>query len=432
MKRKALIIIVLVIFWSLPMQAQKILTLNECYNMAMLATSISGEKTAYEDIWKIKDQNLEKGWLPTIDANGSAIYNSDVVNLKSKFSSLPIPGLSDAIGLMPKEQYKVTIDINQVIYDGGAIKGARNIEKAELGINGKQTEIDLYKLRSQINIYYFGILLYERNQELLINYREILDKKIRSLESAVQNGVLIKSDIDVLSSEKLKTEQQISETTIKRNSLLRLLSDITGGILNDSVKLVVPIITNQSFSEITRPELQLFDLKKSQLDASLGLLQSKRMPKIFAFATLGYGSPPGQNFFESAFAPYYFVGGGVKWNIFDWNKVKNEKQVISLQQGIIENRKKDMSDNLKRLLNSKNADISSLVELTETDIKLISLRKNITASAESQYQNGTITATEYLFELNSERQALINYEIHKINLALAKVEYLNISGQDIE
>jgi len=432
MKRKALIIIVLVIFWSLPMQAQKILTLNECYNMAMSATSISGEKTAYEDIWKIKDQNLEKGWLPTIDANGSAIYNSDVVNLKSKFSSLPIPGLSDAIGLMPKEQYKVTIDINQVIYDGGAIKGARNIEKAELGINGKQTEIDLYKLRSQINIYYFGILLYERNQELLINYREILDKKIRSLESAVQNGVLIKSDIDVLSSEKLKTEQQISETTIKRNSLLRLLSDITGGILNDSVKLVVPIITNQSFSEITRPELQLFDLKKSQLDASLGLLQSKRMPKIFAFATLGYGSPPGQNFFESAFAPYYFVGGGVKWNIFDWNKVKNEKQVISLQQGIIENRKKDMSDNLKRLLNSKNADISSLVELTETDIKLISLRKNITASAESQYQNGTITATEYLFELNSERQALINYEIHKINLALAKVEYLNISGQDIE
>ena len=72
------------------------------------------------------------------------------------------------------------------------------------------------------------------------------------------------------------------------------------------------------------------------------------------------------------------------------------------------------------------------MKLTETDITQISLRKNITASAESQYQNGTITATQYLTELNSEKQALINYEIHKINLALAKVEYMNISGKEIE
>ena len=187
--------------------------------MAMSATALAGEKNAYSDIWKIKDENLSKGWLPVIDANGTALYNSDVVNLKDNFSSLPIPGLADAIGLMPKDQYKVTIDINQVIYDGGAIKGARNIEKAELNINGKQTEIDLYKLRSQINIYYFGILLYERNEQLLNNYHEILEKKIRSMESAVNNGVILKSDIDVLTSEKLKTEQQISETAIRKNSL---------------------------------------------------------------------------------------------------------------------------------------------------------------------------------------------------------------------
>jgi outer membrane protein TolC len=400
--------------------------------MAMSATALAGEKTTYSDIWKIKDQNLSKGYLPVIDANGTALYNSDVVNLKDNFSSLPIPGLADAIGLMPKEQYKVTIDINQVIYDGGAIKGARNIEKAELNINGKQTEVDLYKLRSQINVYYFGILLYERNTELLKNHKEILEKKIRSMESAVNNGVILKSDIDVLTSEKLKTEQQISETAIRKNSLFQLLADITGTEIDNTTTLAVPLVNNQQATEILRPELQLFDLKKDQLDASLGVIQSKRMPKIYGFASLGYGSPPGQNFFQSDFDTYYVVGGGIKWNIFDWNKVRNEKQVISLQQVIIENRKKDLTDNLKRLLSSKEADINSLNELTETDITQISLRKNITASAESQYQNGTITATQYLTELNSEKQALINYEIHKINLALAKVEYMNISGKEIE
>ena len=146
---------------------------------------------------------------------------------------------------MPKDQYKLTVDINQVIYDGGAIKGARNLEKAELDINGKQTEIDLYQLRSQINMYYFGILLYDHNEQLLNNYLEILKKKIASMESAINNGVTLKSDIDVLTSEMLKTEQQISETAIRKKSLIQLLADITGAEIDNTTELVVPLVNNQ-------------------------------------------------------------------------------------------------------------------------------------------------------------------------------------------
>jgi outer membrane protein TolC len=126
------------------------------------------------------------------------------------------------------------------------------------------------------------------------------------------------------------------------------------------------------------------------------------------------------------------MGAGIKWNIFDWNRAKNEKQLISLQQVIIENRKTDMTDNLRRQLESKMSEINSLRELVRTDSELIVLRKRITSSTESQFENGTITATEYLNELNSEKSAVINSEIHKINLALAAIEYLNISGQEIE
>jgi len=81
------------------------------------------------------------------------------------------------------------------------------------------------------------------------------------------------------------------------------------------------------------------------------------------------------------------------------------------------------------MLEVKSSEISSLRSLLETDSELIALRKRITVTAESQYTNGTITATEYMNEMNSERQAQINYEIHKINLAMAHVEYLNISGK---
>lgn len=432
MKRKILILFILTIPGLSSLYAQNILTLKECYDMAMRANALAGEKEAYSSIWQIKDKNLSKSWYPTLDANASALYNSEVVDISNALGSLPIPGIADAIKPLPHEQYKITVDINQVIYDGGAIKNARALEKSDLGINEKQTETDLYKLRSQINTCYFNLLLIDRQKELQNNYLELINKRILSMQSALTNGVIAKSDIDVLTAEKIKIEQQLGENEIRKISLLKILTSITGTEINASSKLVLPDQPGELSNELLRPELQLFDMRKEQLAAGIKVIESKRMPKAFGFATVGYGNPPGSNFFRNEFAPYYILGAGLKWNIFDWNKARNDKQVITLQQDIIENRKSDLADNLNRLLEAKNAEIKSLKNLVETDTELIALRKRITAAAESQYENGTITATEYMNEMNSERQAVVNYEIHKINLALAGIEYLNISGKEIE
>ena len=307
-----------------------------------------------------------------------------------------------------------------------------SLKKADLNVNQKQTETDLYKIREQINSFYFNLLLLSRQKDLLNNYLEIIKKKLGSIQSGINNGVILKSDEDVLTSEKIKIEQQLAENEIRKISFLKILSDLTGDKIDSSTEFVQPLVPGVPTDEISRPELQLFDLRKEQLAAGMKVIDSKRMPKAFGFATLGYGNPPGSNFFKNEFAPYYLVGAGVKWNIFDWNKTRNERQIISYQQTIIETRKNDLTDNLKRLLESKNSEILSLKTLIETDIQIITLRKRITATAESQYQNGTITATDYLNELNSERQADINYEIHKINLALSRIQYVNISGKEIE
>lgn len=430
MKRILLIMLILIIPGLSALNAQKILTLKECYNMAMSANALSGEKEAYSSISKIKDENLKKGWLPSLDANASLSYNSDVVDFGPAFSSLP--GMSSVLKPMPQDQYKLTLDINQVIYDGGVIKSARAMEQADLSVNKKQTETDLYKLRGQINTCFFNLMLLNRQKDLLNNYLNIIEKQISSMQSSLNNGVILKSDIDVLTSEKLRLGQQLTENSLREASLRKILSDLTGSEIDSSTEFILPDQTVEPAGELLRPELQLFDLKKEQLTAGLQLVQSRRMPKAFGFATLGYGNPPGMDFFNDSFDTYYIVGAGIKWNIFDWNKVKNEKQVIALQKGIIENRKTDLADNLNRLLESKNSEIESMKELIRTDSALIYLRKRITLSAESKYQNGTITATEYLNELNNEKQAVINYEIHKINLALARVEYLNIGGKEID
>jgi len=434
MERKKLILFILLylIFRGYNIGAQEMITLKECYDRAYTAAVVSAEKEVYNRIWEYKDKNLSRGWLPTLDANGSFTYNSSVMDINDVIGALPVPGIGDMIKPLPNEQYKVTVDINQMIYDGGAIKSARAFERAGLLVNEKQNETDLYKLRSEVNTYYFNILLLERQEDLLQNYLELINKKIIALESAVENGVVPKSDIDVLNSEKLKLEQQISENSIRKTSLIKNLSDLTGYKTDTSVQLVIPPINEELTDELLRPELQIFDLRKEQLEESVKQIQSRRIPKAFGFATFGYGNPPGSNFFRDEFAPFYILGAGVKWNILDWNKAKNEKQIVLLQKDLIDGRKKEMKDNLKRMLNAKNAEIKSMKELLETDIELIELRKRITSAAESKYNNGTITATEYLNELNAENQARINYEIHTISLALARVEYMNISGQEIE
>ena len=432
MKRRFLILIGSGILLCPGVTAQKILTLKECYDRAASVSALASEKNAYSEIWKLKDKNLSGSWLPAIDANGTILYNSSVVDLSDMLGSLPIPGIADMIKPLPHDQYKLTVDLNQMIYDGGAIKSARSLEKVDLSINEKQTETDLYKLRDQINGFFFNLLLLDRQKDLLSNYQELLNKRIVSLQSALSSGVILKTDVDVMTSERIKLEQQITENKIRKESLIKLLAGLTGTEIDPATELVLPLMEGEPTAEISRPELQLFDLRKEQITASLRMIESKRLPKAFGFATLGYGNPPGNNFFKDEFAPYYVVGAAIKWNIFDWNKAKNEKQILSLQKNIIETRENDLTDNLNRLLEAKKVEILSLQSLLKSDEELIVIRKRISASAGSQYENGTITATDYLNELNSEQQALINFEIHKINLAMAKVEYYNISGKEIE
>jgi outer membrane protein TolC len=429
MKRVLLFLLLALISGGL-LPAQKNVSLKECYDLSAKRSSLAGEANAYSEISKLNDQNLKNGWLPTLDANASMLYNSDVVDLSKSMGS--IPALAGKISPMPHDQYKVTVDINQVIYDGGVIKHAREAERIDQGINRKQTETDLYKLREQINSYYFTTLLLDRQKQILKNFRALIIKRISVLQSAADNGAVMRSDIDVLLSEKLKVEQQLTENSLRKEAFLKVLSDLTGTVMDTATVLILPELQPGLKNELKRPELQLIDLKKEKLSAAMQLEQSKRLPKAFGFATLGYGKPPGQNFFADSFGPYYILGGGIKWNIFDWNKTRNQKEIIGYQQGILESRKQDLSDNLKRLLEMKNAEIESLQSLSASDRDQLALRKKISATAESRYSNGVITVTEYMNELNAEQQAEINAEIHRISLVLAKIEYLNISGNEIE
>ncbi len=77
------------------------------------------------------------------------------------------------------------------------------------------------------------------------------------MQSGINNGVILKSDADVLTSEKIKIEQQLAENEIRKTSFLKILSDLTGDQIDPSTEFVQPALSDESSEELTRPELQL-------------------------------------------------------------------------------------------------------------------------------------------------------------------------------
>jgi hypothetical protein len=65
---------------------------------------------------------INKAKLPKIDLNAQATYQSDV-------TSLPISLPNVTVNPPNKDQYRTTVDVNQLIYNGGLIDATAKIKK---------------------------------------------------------------------------------------------------------------------------------------------------------------------------------------------------------------------------------------------------------------------------------------------------------------
>lgn len=408
--------------------SQKIVTLWQCYDSAAVATPLSGEGVLYSEMSSLRNQNLASAWLPSLDLNGSFSYQSDVADITKMLGSIPLP--PGSLPSIPHEQYRTTFDVSQVLWDGGVTRSARAVEQVVNELNMKQNEADVYRLREQVNNYYFSILLVMSQMEVTGVLISDLDGRIKEASSGVANGVVTPVTLDVLKAEKIKAGQQLTELTRRRVSLVSVMEQVTGmtGLQDASFQLPEIIISGDEI--IDNPDMRLFEVRSRQLELSKDLLKSQRMPRAFGFAQAAYGNPPGTNFFSETADFYYSVGAGFKWNIFDWNKNSNERKSLSIQQQLIDIRRSATEESLHRLLTVKMAEITALREAAEQDDELINIRKKIAVVAASQLENGTITASQYLTELNNEKQAVISAAIRQISISRAEADYIYITGNN--
>jgi outer membrane protein TolC len=398
-----------------------------CYKEAENHNPVLRESAKQNEIYLLKKSNIATNWLPEISLNTTLMYASEVIDFSDITKSIPFPGITfpDA----SHDQYKASVDIKQLIFDGLTSSRAKEVEEAIL--KQKQHEISLsqYKLRETVNKLYFSVFLMDKKISLAQIFREELHEKLTELNSAVENGVILKENLFILQAEQIKIAQQIATLTVQRETALSLLSLYTGLPLDNASVLVLPDISVKQNPPVVRPEKESFSLRKNMLTTQKRLMTSSRIPKAAGTFSLGYGNPPGNNFMRDEFDISFTAGLGIQWKIIDWNVVKRKKAILDEQSQILSIKEAEFDRTITAALKSQFAEIKKLELTVTSDKELISIREKITGIVEVKLTNGTINSTEYLSELNAEKQAKINFEVHQIQLIQAKINYLTTSGE---
>ena len=410
MKKK--IISFTLIMMATAIQAQ---TLEECQLAAEKNYPMIKQYDLISQTTQLTVQNIQKGWLPQIAVAAQATYQSDVASwpesMKATFQQFGInmKGLS-------KDQYKIGIDLQQTIYDGGTISSQRSIARQEEKVQKAQVETNLYQVRKRVNEMYFSLLLLNEQIKLNDDVKALLLSSEKKLASMLKGGTIATSDFKNIRAERLSVEQQNESLKSQQQMLQHLLSTFCG-IKVSNVQKPAPFETTISMNK--RPEMLLFDNQLQLSSIKEKALNTQVRPKLGIFAQGFYGYP-GFNMFEDMMNRKWSLNGmvGIKlsWNIGALYSLKNDKAKLRLQREMTENAREIFLFNNQLEEIQQNENIKRYHTMKQTDDEIIMLRTNIRKAAESKLTHGIIDINNLLREINNENAAKIQQTIHDIEM----------------
>jgi outer membrane protein TolC len=400
-------------------QAVSPLLIDSCYKMARLQYPLIKQRDL---IVKSKDytiSNASKGYLPQLSLNGQATYQSAVTEINIKLPGFAFPEFS-------KDQYKVYAELDQTIYDGGTIRYQKEAATANADIQQQNLEVDLYALRDRISQIFFGILLLDEQ----LKQNDLLQKDIQSsadkMKANVDNGTATSGSLDELTAELLQQEQNKIQLTSSRKTYLSMLGQFIGRPLPESTKVQLPgpLVVSET---IKRPELSLIDSRRKSYDVQDKILNASNRPKFTFFVQGGYGRPA-LNLFDNNFSSYYIGGVRFNWLIGGLYTLKNQRQLLVVNRQMEDIQKETFLFNTHVSLTQQQEDIQKLKEMIRKDQEIIGKRKSVADADKARMENGVITITEYIIQLDKEDQARQNLLLHQVQMLLAQYNYQTISG----
>ena len=390
-------------------------TLEECQQAAEKNYPLIKQYGLIAKTTQLTVKNIQKGWLPQVTASVQATYQSAVTAWPESMQSM-----YQQIGLnmkgLSKDQYKIGIDLQQTIYDGGAISSQRNIAQKEGKVQEAQTETNLYQVRRRVNEMYFSLLLLNEQIQLKEDVKTLLLSSEKKLSAMVKGSTAATSDLDNVRAERLSVDQQNENLKQQKQMLQRMLSVFCGLEVNNTQK---PAPVQIASSVNNRPEMRLYNSQLELTEAKEKALETQLRPKLGLFAQGFYGYP-GLNMFEDMMNRKWSLNGivGIKlsWNVSAFYTHKNDKARLSAQREMIENAREVFLFNNKLEEIQQNENINRYQTMMKSDDEIIVLRTNVRKAAESKLAHGIIDVISLLREINNENAAKTQQSIHEIDM----------------
>ena len=401
----------------LPMLAQG-QTLDDCQQAAEKNYPLIQQYGLIEKTTQLTVANIQKGWLPQVSAQAQATYQSDVTAWPSEMKAM-MSGMGIDMRGLTKDQYRVGIDVQQTIYDGGVIGSQMRIAREQGKVQAAQNEVNIYNVRKRVNEMYFGLLLIDEQIKLNTDLQTLLAGNERKLESMTKRGTAAESDLQSVKAERLNAVQKGTELVSQKQMLQRMLSTFCGIEINNIQKPQVKSDGRNLATGNLRPELKVLDAQISVLNAQEKALNAALMPKVGVFAQGFYGYP-GLNMFEDMMRHKWslngLVGARVTWTIGALYTRKNDKAKLQLQRDMTESSREVFlfNNNLEQI--QQNENIERYQKLMAHDGEIISLRQAVRKAAESKLAHGIIDVNDLVREINQENAACVQQSVHEIEM----------------
>jgi len=409
MKRFVCLLLPLFAFFGIRAQ-----TLNECQQAAERNYPLIKRMDLIRQTTDLTMSNIQKGWLPQLSATAQSTYQSDVTAFPEQMQAL-YKQVGISMEGLRKDQYRVGIDVQQLVFDGGAIKNQKEMARLQGAVESAQNEVSLYSVRQRVNDMYFALLLLDEQILLNKDLQALLDGNEKKLASMYRKGTAAEVDYLNVKAERLNVMQQLTSLQLQRQAVARMLSVFCGIEVKNVTK---PEVVGTS-AENNRPELRLIDSQIRLTYAQEKALHSALMPRLGVFATGFYGYP-GYNMFEDMMHRRWslngMVGARLTWNIGALYTHKGDKAKLQLMRQSAENSREVFlfNNHLEQIQQDEN--ISRYRKLMADDEEIIAIRSSIRKAAESKLAHGIIDVNDLVREINAENAARVQQSMHEIEM----------------
>ena len=409
MKRFVSFLLTVFGFWTI--QAQ---TLDECQQAAERNYPLIKRMDLIRQTTDLNVGNIQKGWLPQVSVMAQSTYQSDVTAFPDQMQAL-YKQMGISMEGLRKDQYRVGIDVQQLVFDGGAIRNQKEMTRLQGVVESAQNEVSMYSVRQRVNEMYFALLLLDEQILLNKDLQALLNGNEKKLASLYKKGTAAEVDYLNVKAERLNVEQQMTSLQSQRQTVASMLSVFCG---IEVKKLVKPEVVGTS-AENNRPELRLIDSQIRLANAQEKALHSALLPRLGVFASGFYGYP-GYNMFEDMMHRKWslngMVGARLTWNIGAFYTHKSDKAKLKLMRQSAENSREVFlfNNNLEQIRQDEN--ISRYRKLMAEDEEIISIRSSIRKAAESKLAHGIIDVNDLVREINAENATRVQRSVHEIEM----------------